>query len=481
MDAPSSPLADSAPPSPPPPGKRSLLLFSLLALLLVIGAVELMSAAVFLVAEGRLFSYAEQERRRSRITGRENELQTQAEEEGLEALIGPRNMDVFAFREVLHPFLGFVFNPQLNELEQRRERRQLIISPMGFFERPGSANDAGPEPRADVEVGIFGGSVAMMFCFQAQDELLSALSELPRLRDQRIGITCYALGGYKQPQQLMTLSYLLALGRPLDLAINLDGFNEMALSYFDNYSQGVTPHYPRGWKERVDDFSNRQVQWLLGHSVFLRRQRAALAEAFSARPWSWSVTANLVWRLLDRRLAADLVVAQREAADFVPTEQSYEWQGPFEEKEDRGQVFARQAEIWHNSSLQMHRLAAANGVGYFHFLQPNQYLPESKPMGRQEKERSVDSGSSYLWLVPESYPLLQEQGRRLRDEGVAFHDLSQVFANVDEPLYVDNCCHLNRWGSRRLARAVVDRLRPSSWANGASDPPSGAPLAAENR
>jgi hypothetical protein len=45
---------------------------------------------------------------------------------------------------------------------------------------------------------------------------------------------------------------------------------------------------------------------------------------------------------------------------------------------------------------------------------------------------------------------------------VRFHDLSRVFAEVEEPLYVDDCCHFNRQGNRLLADAVVAAIRDGS-------------------
>src|SRR6185436_13391576 len=41
---------------------------------------------------------------------------------------------------------------------------------------------------------------------------------------------CFSHEGYKQPQQLLVLAYFLSIGQPLDLVVNIDGFNEVALS-----------------------------------------------------------------------------------------------------------------------------------------------------------------------------------------------------------------------------------------------------------
>lgn len=52
------------------------------------------------------------------------------------------------------------------------------------------------------------------------------------------------------------------------------------------------------------------------------------------------------------------------------------------------------------------------------------------------------------------YAYLVERGRALRDAGVAFFDLTEVFRDHREPLYVDDCCHYNDEGYRILTRAI---------------------------
>lgn len=39
--------------------------------------------------------------------------------------------------EVLHPYLGFVFDPGANAREERRQNGMLEITPLGFFRQPG--------------------------------------------------------------------------------------------------------------------------------------------------------------------------------------------------------------------------------------------------------------------------------------------------------------------------------------------------------
>jgi hypothetical protein len=60
------------------------------------------------------------------------------------------------------------------------------------------------------------------------------------------------------------------------------------------------------------------------------------------------------------------------------------------------------------------------------------------------------------------YPLLRQAGPELKKAGVTFTDLSRVFVDHPEPLYRDDCCHLNIRGNELLAgfigNVIVERL-----------------------
>ena len=137
-----------------------------------------------------------------------------------------------------------------------------------------------------------------------------------------------AYGGYKQPQQLMALNYALALGAQFDVVVNLDGFNEVALDASENALQGVSPAYPRGWAMRVERFHDPALVEQVGLVAYLRARRAARAAGFAARPWRDSVTAGLVWALLNRLAAARVAGAERALNAFRPADRRYQATGP---------------------------------------------------------------------------------------------------------------------------------------------------------
>jgi hypothetical protein len=104
-------------------------------------------------------------------------------------------------------------------------------------------------------------------------------------------------------------------------------------------------------------------------------------------------------------------------------------------------------------------LCEANGIAYFHFLQPNQYVEGTKPMAASEQAVALNVENPYRAPAVACYPLLIEEGRSLKAQGINFHDLTRVFAEHSEPLYVDDCCHFNDAGDKILAENIAAAIR----------------------
>jgi hypothetical protein len=149
---------------------------------------------------------------------------------------------------------------------------------------------------------------------------------------------------------------------------------------------------------------------------------------------------------------------QRLAGYRTPRRRPAVARGPDFRFDDRPRMLAGAVALWARSSRQMHDLCAARGIAYHHFLQPNQYVEGSKPLSREEVAKAFDERSVFRPVVVDAYPLLRQAGRELAVQGVAFHDLTDLFEGVEETLYVDDCCHLNRRGNARLAAAVAAAL-----------------------
>ncbi len=361
--------------------------------------------------------------------------------------------------ESIHPYVGFVLNRDSSDAAwvQAGWSRPAVINTFGL---------EGIEPLQTRKAGrvlihVFGGSVAKALATAQRLALERAWRQyLPSHAEPLIVAT--ALGGFKQPQQLHLLTYLLSLGGHFDVIINLDGFNEVALHESENAPRNVHASYPRNWFGRTQLHSDREFRACIDRALVRQRHRAALALAFSRRGAFTLFTARLAWRFWDRRLERRAEQAISEVARFVPVRTPFIAAGPLQEPAPPEICYEELADIWYRSSLQMHALCRANGIKYFHFLQPNQYVLGSKVLHGDEIATAFDPRHPYRRGVELGYPILRERGRRLRQQQVAFGDLSQIFAAVRAPVYEDTCCHLNVLGNELLADAIVRRIGGSA-------------------
>jgi hypothetical protein len=348
--------------------------------------------------------------------------------------------------EVVHPYVGFVVAPPDSAQGLDLETLGMGVGP---FLRERSEDTA--------IVAVFGGSVAGGFVEDGGlEQLFVHVQELPEFRGRRLVPLSVAHGGYKQPQSLLALAYLLSLGAKLDAVLLIDGFNEIALPPLENVPRSVFPFFPRGWDYRVADLDlATETRALLGEAAFLVRRRSELARFVQASRLRHSRTLLLAWWLADRWIATELSQRRLDLAGERTRDQlEYVATGPRWPLRDQASMYRDLVSVWKESSFEMQALCDAYGIRFYHLLQPNQHVPGSKPLTAEERALARMIGSPWAQHVQKSYPLLQEAGRELRAAGVRFHDLTRIFSGVEEPIYVDDCCHLNSRGNALMARAI---------------------------
>jgi hypothetical protein len=304
--------------------------------------------------------------------------------------------------------------------------------------------------------------VAFVFSLRSAAFADRLVATVPGLAARGVEVKSQGLGGWKQPQQLMALAWLLAQGDRPDVVVNLDGFNEVALPATENLPRGTYPFFPRGWEMRTRQAEDAGRQALVGEVVFLRRQRSESATAFSRPVLRWSVAWNFLWSWLDHRAEAAEVAAQERLAAYRPKKSPYVATGPGWHNPGGEAMYDELVAFWERSSLTMKSLCDGAGVPYLHFLQPNQYLEGSKVLSAEERRTAFREDQPYRPAVIAGYPRLRAAGERLTAQGVDFHDLTQIFATVDETVYIDQCCHLNERGNQIMgwviASAVAEEL-----------------------
>lgn len=422
------------------PRGRKVVLATVLGLFLL-ALLEAVSYLGWYASEGTAFSFREARR-----------LYAQAASADLEDAGDARTaLGRFHEREVIHPFLGYVLDP---DLEAGSESTSLFtITPQGFLavRRP-PERLPGPPP---LRVGIFGGSMAYLLGFEGRGGIVRGLAAAGIDPPGGVEIVNHALGGMKQPQQATALVWLLANGHHFDAVVLLDGFNEVALAS-ENVEKGMNPYYPSRWRFRLAGLPDTAAQAAAGEILFLRRTRREAAAAFGHGLARHTVTGNLIWRARDRRAARRIAAAQRELSARLAAETDLPFvaRGPKIGFRNRQRLFTRLADFWSRSSRQMNALAREHDIAFVHLLQPNQYVPDSKPLTAEERRRAFDPDHPNRAAVVQGWPHLRAAGEALRRHGIPFHDLTEIFVENHESLYIDDCCHVDSRGSDLIGEEI---------------------------
>ena len=345
---------------------------------------------------------------------------------------------------ILHPYLGFVKAPS-------KSINQFCFD--------------GPDPitkksEDQINICLMGGSVAMGVYDYSREEITRKLQESGLFGNKKIEIVLLALGGYKQPQQLMALNYFLALGAEYDIIINLDGFNEIVLPYSDNLEFNVFSSYPRHWNFYSKKKLDSKVQLLLSKELGLSEKQKNLDKLFVEKHFNQSNFGLLLWNILKRkneRLASSIESQLRDAVKNSGSD--YQSTGPKQMVSDTTQFFKDQAKFWKRSSLIMNGISKSMECKYFHFLQPNQYVENSKKLTENELSIAYEHTTfSYKTAVQKGYPFLISEGEGLIAQGVNYYDLTLIFKDEKASVYNDKCCHFNDYGYDVIANEMSDRI-----------------------
>ena len=334
-----------------------------------------------------------------------------------------------------HPFFGenqCLFEPS--------ENRMSSGEPLYFSRGPFGAKDV-------VRVLILGGSVAANLSKNITEEPHQDFKGIQitntdifanilnaKLNTDRFSVWNAAFGGSKQPQQLFKLYYLLLLGEKFDVVINLDGFNEVALSLSENKTLALPPIYPRSFSRLVHASGSLDI--------------SCVPEANKlAKTYSWLPAVELYhlyrttrcYHAINRTFEDDATsnISKLSNFTFINDER----------------LFESVTEIWRRSSAEIELVAQARGFDYIHVVQPNQYVPNSKIFSEVER-RDLVHDPLYGPPAKRFYSLLTfDAGQQPQH----YLDLRYLFETNSETLYRDYCCHFTNKGMAYIAEAIVDR------------------------
>ena len=321
-------------------------------------------------------------------------------------------------------------------------------------------NEMPPRPEGDdtVVIALVGGSVAEQVWPYLQRAMYRYFidHELPR----RPAVLALADGAMKQPAQLAVAANNLLLGGHFDLLVNLDGYNEIYFS-FANRQKGVFPFHPEAWSHGVDLTAAETLQ--IGRIALLRGEGAELQRRQAVSPFRYTALYGIVNRYRQEQIRRQIIQGNHNLA-AAQSDYSLEKHGPRRIFAEDAAFHQEAARVWYRGSLLLASVAQLAGAEYYHFLQPNQYVPNAKPLSAAEVTDFYRAVSPREQAIRQNYhPRMQEFGARLQLEGPGFHyfDLTGIFADHRETLYADACCHLNERGNELLAAAMVARMAPA--------------------
>ena len=430
---------------------KKILFYSVLTLLIVVGTLALTEFVSFLCVSFNAKGCPPRSELRKTL-----DVATSKRSEG-ELVVSDDRLPFWMQPHVIHPYIGFVQNHKLPRQLFDGRVVQVPVNEYGFF---------GPLPDKEVSnqkvtVAIAGGSVALELFLYAGDVLKQALQRFPMFADKEIKIVSLALGGMKQPQQLMALNYFLALGFRYDIVVNCDGFNEMALPFAQNIPFNIHPFYPRAWGIYAAKVMNIQAAVLYGRMNESRMKVERWRTLVSKSPFRHSHFLLFLWHLIrtreeNRQTALDGQI--REILRFKEHTHPQETGPSFHYSSDE-EMFSDFAALWKRSSVQMWKICKEYQTEYYHFLQPNQYLPGSKTLSAWEREH-IYAGPENLsrQAVEKGYPRLMTAGNELVAQNIPFFDLTNLFTGHSETMYRDNSCHYNQAGNELLARKIASVL-----------------------
>ncbi|MEG4054582.1 MULTISPECIES: hypothetical protein [unclassified Microcoleus] len=365
--------------------------------------------------------------------------------------------------ERFHPFLGFIQQPGPDFRPGFKVNNYGFISPYDYPLKKTKKNQ--------FIIGVFGGSVASNYgVFEVQNKILSQyLKQIPGWKDKEFVILSFATGGYKQPQQLLILNYFLALGQELDLVVNIDGFNEVALSNLNNKNQV--------------DLAMPSIQHILPLTNLANNSLSTKAMKATIRIQENKARINQgLERLQNCSFAAcdalTSVYVQNLVNNYKTDVIKFEKERTKQKKDDSGSViyintnksvlqdsvaFQEMALNWAKSSIFMHKVLSASKVPYFHVLQPNQYYQTKRVFGEAEKQIAFNKDTPYAKAVEIGYPALFKKFPNLEKNNINLVNAVNVFDKTKEAVYVDSCCHYNQAGevvfSNYVGRSILESLR----------------------
>lgn len=342
---------------------------------------------------------------------------------------GPYRDRVGQVRNPYHPYLGYVHAPNFTlEISKGPVRgMRLVTDENGYSVTPSYAHE-----HPDMTILVTGGST--IFGIGSSDNSSTVPSILERLINERLNIKAevvnLALRGAKSFQEMLLVDRFLAENQA-DLVLVVSGVNEAAGAIYDPTVEGV--------------FLGKHV-WNNAVSLVQKAERGEfMLINLGSKLRSWSHTYDLLYRQFDK--------LKKKENSRTPAE-SLE----LNLRREAPTSFRQRAKIAATHYAATDQISKMNGARFIMFLQPT---PNYKTKWTEEevsrisrKYESEDLMRVYGQKEHEFYDAFRETNKPFQ-----FVDLSNIFSESEETLYID-FCHYNNLAAEKLAEKIFESVQP---------------------
>lgn len=306
----------------------------------------------------------------------------------------------------------------------------------------------------DFIMGIFGGSVADTMAWRADVLKVNDIikQHIPALKNKNVVVLNFASGCAKQPMQYHRFSHF---AEDIDMAINVDGFNEVEFNVM-----GADITAPCMMAELYEHQSHETNLNLL--LKVLMSQTKILKDKM--------LSSDLFEKSAAFTLSAKLLIKFRNNTQFALKDQQVKYMlsgksklYPFDFKTDTRDLYALGAKNWAKYSRLELAVAKELNKPILFVLQPNILFKGSKPISAEERllDETMLEGGTKRWSaksenVTRGYKELQTQVEFMRKKNPDnFADLTGIFSKKSQTIYIDPCCHYNDEGNTLLWTEVA--------------------------
>jgi hypothetical protein len=342
---------------------------------------------------------------------------------------GPYRDRVGQVRNPFHPYLGYVHAPNfVLEISKGPVREMRLATDENGYSITPSFAHAYP----DITIIITGGST--IFGIGSSDNSTTVPSVLERLINERLNIRAevvnLALRGGQSFQEMLLVDRFLAENHA-DLVLAVSGVNEAGGAIDDPTVEGA--------------FLGKHI-WNNAVSTIHRAEKGELMLInLGSKLRSWSHTYDLLYRQFDK--------FKKKGESQSPAEPP-----KLSLRREALTTIKQRAKITATHYAATEQMSKMNGARFIMFLQPTPHYKTNwteEEMSRiTRKYEREDLMRAYWQKQQEFYDAFRETEKPFQ-----FVDLSNVFSESRETLYID-FCHYNDLAAEKLAERILESIQP---------------------